>query len=111
MALESANDTSQPDSSAMMQGESLLRVIVADSEPIFRVGMRKIFALEDDIRVVAQAESVAQTMTSVSKFAAEVLLFESVLSNLPADTVTEVLSLAPNIRIKIIFLTRDDCFA
>ena len=102
MALEPANDTSQTDSSAMLQGESLLRVIVADSEPIFRVGMRKIFALEDDIRVVAQAESVAQTMTSVSKFAAEVLLFESVLSNLPADTVTEVLSLAPNIRIILI---------
>ena len=102
MALEPANDTSQPDSSAMLQGESLLRVIVADSEPIFRVGMRKFFALEDDIRVVAQAESVAQTMASVSKFAAEVLLFESVLSNLPADTVTEVLSIAPNIRIILI---------
>lgn len=102
MATEPANDTNQVDASAMPQDESLLRVIVADSEPIFRVGMRKIFALEDDIRVVAQAESVAQTMSSVGKFAAEVLLFESVLSSIPADTVTEVLSINPNIRIILI---------
>jgi two-component system, NarL family, nitrate/nitrite response regulator NarL len=102
MATEPANDTNQVDSSAMPQDESLIRIIVADSEPIFRVGMRKIFALEDDIRVVAQAESVAQTMSSVGKFAAEVLLFESVLSSIPADTVTEVLSINPNIRIILI---------
>ena len=102
MALEPANDSSQPDSSPMLQGESLIRVIVADSEPIFRVGMRKIFALEDDIRVVAQAESVAQTMSSVNKFGAEVLLFESILSTLPADTVTEVLSINPNLKVILI---------
>ena len=34
----------------------LLRVIVADSQAIFRAGLRKIFAIEDDIRVVGQAE-------------------------------------------------------
>jgi two-component system, NarL family, nitrate/nitrite response regulator NarL len=102
MATEPANDSNQVDASAVSQDGSLIRVIVADSEPIFRVGMRKIFALEDDIRVVAQAESVAQTMTSVGKFAAEVLLFESVLSTLPADTITEVLSINPQIRIILI---------
>src|SRR3569832_1756839 len=102
MATEPANDTNQDDSSAMLQDESLIRIIVADSEPIFRVGMRKIFALEDDIRVVAQAESVAQTMTSVAKFPAEVLLFESVLSTIPADTVTEILHAAPQLRVILI---------
>jgi two-component system, NarL family, nitrate/nitrite response regulator NarL len=102
MALEPANDTSQTDSSAMLHGESLIRVIVADSEPIFRVGMRKIFALEDDIRVVAQSESVAQTLSAASKFPAEVLLFESVLSSNPAETVTEVLSANPHLRVILI---------
>ena len=34
-----------------------IRVILADSQAIYRVGMRKVFALEDDIRVVAQAET------------------------------------------------------
>jgi two-component system, NarL family, nitrate/nitrite response regulator NarL len=102
MAIDPANEANQSDSSAMSNGEALIRIIVADSEPIFRVGMRKIFALEDDIRVVAQAESVPQTMASVSKFAAEVLLFESVLSTIPADTVTEILHIAPQMRIILI---------
>lgn len=102
MATEPANEANQSDSSTVQDGEALIRVIVADSEPIFRVGMRKIFALEDDIRVVAQAESVAQTVSSVAKFPAEVLLFESVLSANPAETVTEILTAAPQLRIVLI---------
>ena len=35
-----------------------VRVIVADTQAIFRAGLRKIFALEDDIRVVGQAETL-----------------------------------------------------
>ncbi len=33
-----------------------IRVIVADTQAIFRARLRKIFALEDDIRVVGQSE-------------------------------------------------------
>ena len=35
-----------------------IRVIVADTQAIFRAGLRKIFAVEDDIRVVGQAETL-----------------------------------------------------
>jgi hypothetical protein len=38
--------------------QSGIRVILADSQAIYRVGIRKIFALEDDIRVVAQVENL-----------------------------------------------------
>ena len=38
-----------------------IRVITADTQAIFRAGLRKIFALEDDIRVVGQSETLAQT--------------------------------------------------
>ncbi len=38
-------------------GKNTIRVILADTQAIFRAGLRKIFALEDDIRVVAQAEN------------------------------------------------------
>jgi DNA-binding NarL/FixJ family response regulator len=37
----------------------LIRVILADTQAIFRAGLRKIFALEDDIRVVGQAETLS----------------------------------------------------
>ena len=36
----------------------MIRIILADSQAIYRVGIRKIFALEDDMRVVAQADSL-----------------------------------------------------
>ena len=42
------------------------RVIIADSQAIFRVGIRKVLAVEDDLRVVAQAESLVQTLSASS---------------------------------------------
>ncbi|HEY1272312.1 MAG TPA: hypothetical protein VGF08_10025, partial [Terriglobales bacterium] len=45
-----------------------IRVIVADTQAIFRAGLRKIFALEDDIRVVGQAETFSQTLSATKKF-------------------------------------------
>ena len=47
---------------------------MADSEPIFRVGVRKIVAVEDDIRIVAQVESAAAAVTAVGRFNADLIL-------------------------------------
>ena len=44
-----------------------VRVIVADTQAIFRAGLRKVFALEDDIRVVGQAETLAQAQSPRTK--------------------------------------------
>ena len=68
-----------------------IRVIVADSEAIFRVGMGKIFALEKDLEVVAQTDSLQQTLNAVSSTPADVILFEAGLSPNPADSVSEVI--------------------
>ena len=61
----------------------LIRVILADTQAIFRAGLRKVFALEDDIRVVGQAETLPQTQSAVMKFSADVLIFESALAPNP----------------------------
>lgn len=68
-----------------------IRLIVADTEPIFRVGIRKVFALEDDIRVVAQAETLGQTVSVLSKFPADILLFGSMMSPNPPDAISEII--------------------
>jgi DNA-binding NarL/FixJ family response regulator len=68
-----------------------LRVILADTQAIFRAGLRKIFALEDDVRVVGQAESLAQTLSAVKKFSADILIFEAVLAANPAEAVSDLL--------------------
>jgi hypothetical protein len=44
-----------------------IRVILADSQAIYRVGMKKVFALEDDIRVVAQAETLENLHTALQR--------------------------------------------
>src|SRR5258707_15418558 len=71
--------------------QGTIRVILADSQAIFRAGLRKIFALEDDIRVVGQAETVAQTVAAVQKFSADILIFEAALTSSQADTVSDLL--------------------
>ncbi|HEY6937028.1 MAG TPA: response regulator transcription factor [Terriglobales bacterium] len=85
------------------QGKAFTRLIVADSQTIFRVGLRKIFALEDDIRVVGQAESYGQAISAIAKFSADVILFETALAAEPAEAVSELLRCAPNC--KLIVLT------
>ncbi len=67
-----------------------IRIILADSEAIFRVGMGKIFALENDLQVVAQTDNLAQTLNVVSSTESDVILFEVGLSPTPAEAVSEV---------------------
>jgi two-component system, NarL family, nitrate/nitrite response regulator NarL len=67
------------------------RIIIADSEAIFRAGMSKIFTQEPDLEVVAQIDSLAQTLATVSETEADVVLFEAGLSLTPAEAVSEVI--------------------
>jgi len=83
------------------QGQ-FVRVIVADTQAIFRAGLRKIFALEDDIRVVGQSETLAQTQSAIAKFSADVLIFESALSPNPVESVAEVLRQYPKLKIVVV---------
>jgi DNA-binding NarL/FixJ family response regulator len=68
-----------------------VRIIVADSEAIFRVGMGKIFALERDLEVVAQTETLPQTFNAASSTPADIILFEAGLSSNPPESVSEVI--------------------
>jgi DNA-binding NarL/FixJ family response regulator len=86
----------------------LIRVILADTQAIFRAGLRKIFALEDDIRVVGQAETLPQTQSAITKFSADVLIFESALASNPVETVTEFLRQAPQLKIVVVIPVSDE---
>jgi DNA-binding NarL/FixJ family response regulator len=79
-----------------------VRVIVADTQAIFRAGLRKIFALEDDIRVVGQAETLAQTQSAMAKFSADVLIFEAALTPNPVDAVADLLRQNPQLRVVVV---------
>jgi len=83
------------------QGQ-FVRVIVADTQAIFRAGLRKIFALEDDIRVVGQSETLPQTQSAVTKFSADVLIFESALAPNPVESVAEILRQNPKLKVVVV---------
>jgi DNA-binding NarL/FixJ family response regulator len=79
-----------------------VRVILADTQAIFRAGLRKVFALEDDIRVVGQAETLAQTQSALAKFSADVLIFEAALTPNPVEAVANLLRQNPSLRIVVV---------
>ena len=79
-----------------------VRVILADTQAIFRAGLRKVLALEDDIRVVGQAETLVQTQSAVAKFAADVLIFEAALTPNPVEAVANLLRQNPPLRIVVV---------
>jgi two-component system, NarL family, nitrate/nitrite response regulator NarL len=86
----------------------LIRVILADTQAIFRAGLRKIFALEDDIRVVGQAETLPQTQSAITKFSADVLIFESALAPNPIEVVSELLRQAQSLKIIVVTPISDE---
>ena len=85
-----------------------VRVIVADTQAIFRAGLRKIFALEDDIRVVGQAETLTQTQSAATKFSADILIFEAALTPNPVDAVVELMRQNPQLRVVVVTPEADE---
>src|SRR5947209_17378118 len=53
----------------------MLKIILADNQAIFRAGAAKVLAVEDDLRVVAQADTNEKLKTALSSFRAGVLIF------------------------------------
>src|SRR5579864_5329573 len=91
----------------MENREQFIRVIVADSQAIFRAGLRKIFAVEDDIRVVGQAETLLQAVAAARKFTAEILILEAALAERPAEVVQEILKEAKGLKVVVVTETPD----
>ncbi|HUQ50172.1 MAG TPA: response regulator transcription factor [Terriglobales bacterium] len=100
----------QSDPAASNAAENLqpIRVIIADTQSIYRVGIRKIFALEDDVRVVAQAETLGQTLAAVVKHPADVILFEAAITPNPPEAVSEILKKVSTAKVIVVLVEPDE---
>jgi DNA-binding NarL/FixJ family response regulator len=79
---------------------AVIRIVLADSENIYRVGIQKIFALEDDIRVIAQADTLAGLLGTIQRFPTDViLLVEGKLIASTVDAIPELVRRAPKVKI------------
>src|SRR5258707_11471047 len=52
----------------------MLKRILADNQAIFRAGIAKVLAVEDEMRIVAQAQTAEQMFMALDKFKAAVLV-------------------------------------
>ena len=84
-----------------------IRIILADSQAIYRVGMKKIFAVEDDVRVVAQVETLENLYAALARYPTDVVLLEGQLIAGMADAVPELVRQAPNAKL-IVQITEND---
>jgi DNA-binding NarL/FixJ family response regulator len=78
---------------------AVIRIVLADSQTIYRVGMQKIFALEDDIRVIAQADTLAGLYHAIQCFPTDVILLEGKLIAGTTAAVPELVRRAPKPKI------------
>lgn len=53
----------------------MLKIILADNQAIFRAGAAKVLAVEDDLRIVAQADTAEKLTSALANFRADVLIF------------------------------------
>jgi two-component system nitrate/nitrite response regulator NarL len=85
-----------------------VRIILADSQAIYRVGIRKIFALEDDLRVVAQADSIDNLRAAIERFPSDIVLLEGSLLAGTANAIPDLLRLAPDVKLIVQAVASDE---
>ncbi len=85
-----------------------IRIILADSQAIYRVGIRKVFALEDDLRVVAQADSLENLHAAIVRYPTDVVLLEGGLLAGTANAIPELLRIAPDVKLIVQAVAADE---
>jgi DNA-binding NarL/FixJ family response regulator len=101
-------DSAEGDSLEAQAKPGVIRIILADSQAIYRVGIRKIFALEDDLRVVAQADSLENLRAAIERYPTDVVLLEGALLSGSANAIPDLLRVAPSAKLIIQAVASDE---
>ena len=84
-----------------------IRIVVADDHPIFRDGLCKLLALEEDFQVVAQAQDGKQVLDVLQQFEPDILLLDLKMPGLDGLATLQRLQ-AMKHRTKVIVLTASE---
>jgi DNA-binding NarL/FixJ family response regulator len=80
-----------------------IRILIADQEGVFRLGLKKLFGVEDDLRVVAQAQDAGQSVALANEFKPDVVFVQSeIVKSNPVDFFAEILRSSAKSRIVVI---------
>jgi DNA-binding NarL/FixJ family response regulator len=90
-------------------GGAVIRIILADSEAVYRVGILQVLTSEIDMRVVAQADTLADVHRAVDRFfipsptpsasTSAIILLEGHIIPATSNVISELLSRAPQVKI------------
>src|SRR5256884_8576447 len=84
-----------------------IRIVVADDHPIFRDGLCRLLALEEDFEVVAQAQDGRQVLDVLQQFEPDILLVDLKMPGLDGLATLQRLQAAKN-KTRVIVLTASD---
>jgi len=79
-----------------------IRVLIADREGIFRFGLKELFALEDDLRVVAQAHAASQVIELSKSLRPELIFVQAeIVSEAGGNLFSELRRLVPKCKVVV----------
>ena len=106
--MEFLDDSSEGEAHDAHAKPGTIRIILADSQAIYRVGIRKIFALEDDLRVVAQADTLDNLRSAIERYPTDVVLLEGALLAGTANVLPDLLRIAPEAKLIVQAVAADE---
>src|SRR6516165_7308223 len=87
--------------------KSKIRIVVADDHPIFRDGLFKLLALEEDFEVVAQASDGRQVLEVLQQLEPDILLLDLKMPGMDGLATLQRLQATKN-KTRVIVLTASD---
>ena len=99
--------TNGPPSGAGMASRPKIRIVVADDHPIFRDGLCKLLALEEDFEVVGQAQDGRQVLEVLQQHEPDILLLDLRMPGLDGLGTLQRLQAGKN-KTRVIVLTASD---
>ena len=84
-----------------------IRIVVADDHPIFRDGLCRLLALEEDFNIVAQAQDGREVLQVLQEHEPDILLLDLKMPNLDGLATLQKLQASRN-RTKVIVLTASE---
>src|SRR6516165_9506161 len=87
--------------------KSKIRIVVADDHPIFRDGLCKLLALEEDFEVVAQAQDGRQVLDVLQQHKPDILLLDLKMPGMDGLATLQRLQITKN-KTWVIVLTASD---
>ncbi len=88
-------------SEAVEVAPSAIGVILADTDPIYRVGLKNIFGAEEDLRVMAQVENLPHLYAALTLYPTDIVLLTEQILGQATNAVPELLRRAPGAKLVI----------